>query len=60
MNTAIYTRYSPVEDREKASTTLNQVQMCREHAQHNGWIVSGEHTYDDEYIRRCRFAHNDL
>ena len=24
--------------------------MCREHAQHNGWIVSEEHIYADEYI----------
>ena len=52
MNTtaAIYTRYSPGEDREKTSTTINQVRMCREHAQKNGWIVSEEHIYSDEYI----------
>ena len=32
MNAAIYTRYSPGEDKEKTSTTLNQVKMGREHA----------------------------
>ena len=50
MKAAIYTRYSPGQDREKTSTTLNQVQMCREHAQHNGWSVSEDHIYADEYI----------
>ena len=52
MRTAIYTRFSPGDDRKKTGTTLNQVQMCREHAQHNRWSVSEDHIYADELISR--------
>ena len=49
---AIYIRYSPGEDREKSTTTLNQVNMCHDFAQHNSWYVSEKHIYCDEYISR--------
>ena len=47
---AIYTRYSPGEDREKSTTTLNQVNMCQEFSERNDWFVSEKHIYSDEYI----------
>lgn len=47
---AIYTRYSPGEDREKTSTTANQVAMCREYAERKGWEVLEPHIYTDELI----------
>ena len=50
MIVAIYARFSSVADLEKTSSIEAQIEMCKQKAVENGWIVDENHIYIDRAI----------
>ena len=50
MIVAIYARFSSVSDLEKTSSIEAQIEMCKQKAVENGWVVDENHIYIDRAI----------
>ena len=50
MIVAIYARFSSMADLEKTSSIEAQIQMCKQKAIENGWVVDENHIYIDRSI----------
>ena len=50
MIVAIYARFSSVADLEKTSSIEAQIEMCKQKAIENGWVVDENHFYIDRAV----------